>query len=68
MIHTEMISKVPEFGKFGGIPAGTGVLTNAVGPGTMGARVAVKAKGILMGGYGPKAATMVDVTTWGKYK
>ena len=62
-----MISKVPEFGKFGGIPAGTGVLRNAPGPGTMGVRVAVKAKEILMEGVGPKAATMVDVTTWGKY-
>ena len=63
-----MKSKVQDLRKFGGITAGTGVFMNAVGPGTMGARVAVKAKGILMGGYGPKAATMVDVTTWGKYK
>ena len=63
-----MISKVPDLIKFGGITAGTGVFMNAVGPGTMGVRVAVRAKEILMGGHGTNTATMIDVHSRGKYK
>ena len=48
--------------------AGKGVFMNAVGPGTMGVRVAVRAKEILMGGHGTNTATMIDVHSRGKYK
>ena len=49
------------------VPAGTGVLWSAVGPGTMGARVAARAREVRIHG-GTNTAGMESVTFRGKYK